>query len=118
IAVPCEVTGQLYPADDRDWFQFEAKKGDAFAIEVISQRVGIQSDPFVLIQRVSRSAKGEEEISDVQEAYDSDSLGGNELKTSSLDPVVRFSAKEAGNYRIEVRDQFRGADPRNVYRLA
>ena len=118
IAVPCEIGGQLYPADDRDWFQFEAKKGDAFALEVISQRVGIQADPFVLIQRVSRNAKGEEEISDIQESYDSDSLGGNEFKTSSLDPAARFSAKEDGVYRIEVRDQFRGTDPRTVYRLA
>ena len=42
-----------------DWFTFEAKKGDAYWIEVISQRLGLVTDPFVLVQRVTKNEKGE-----------------------------------------------------------
>ena len=45
---------------------------------MVSQRLGAQTDPFVLVQRVSKNSKGEEEVSDVQEIYDSESVAGND----------------------------------------
>jgi hypothetical protein len=118
---PCEVAGQFQPANEQDWFTFEAKKGDAFWIEVISQRLGLPTDPFLMIQRVTRNEKGEEKVADVQEVYDNDTnLGEREFNTASRDPVTRFEAKEDGTYRILVRDLFQRAErsPRFVYRLS
>ena len=118
---PCEVSGQFFPADDRDWFTFEAKKGDVYWIEIFSQRLGIPSDPFVLIQRVTKNPKGEEQVADVKELYDSDpNFGGQDYKTSSLDPAWRMAVAETGTYRVEVRDLFNRSrsDPRLTYRLS
>ena len=121
IAPPCEVVGQFFPQGDRDWFTFDGKKGDVYWVEVFSQRLGLPTDPFALIQRVSKNEKGEEQVSDVTELYDTDSnIGGAEYKTATRDPSSRFEAAENGTYRIQVRDLFNRsqADPRLVYRLS
>jgi hypothetical protein len=121
ISVPCEVTGQLTPAGDQDWITFDAKKGDIYWLEIFSHRLGVPADPFFLVQRVTKSDKGEISVSDLQEAYDSDaSIGGQEFKTSSFDPSWRFEVKDDGTYRVQVRDLFNGtsSDPGHVYRLA
>lgn len=111
INPPCEVAGQFFPAADADFYTFDAKKGDVWWIEVISQRLDLPTDPFVVIQR---------ESADAQEAYGADTnLGGIRFNTSSNDPAVRFEAKEDGVYRVKVNDLFGTSrnDPRNVYRL-
>jgi hypothetical protein len=120
IAPPCEYVGQFYPAGDRDWVTFEAKKGDAFWVEAFSERLGLPTDPFILIRHVSKNDKGEEQISDVKELNDTDfRIGAVEYKTSTRDPSGLFEAEADGVYRIEVRDLFNTskADPSLVYRL-
>jgi hypothetical protein len=112
LTPPCEVTGQFFPAGDADVYTFDAKKGEVWWIEVISQRLGLPTNPFVLIQR---------DTADVQEAYGADTnLGGTRFSTTSNDPAFRFEVKDDGAYRVSVRDLFGNArhDPRNVYRLA
>jgi hypothetical protein len=121
IVPPCEYVGQFYPQGDQDWVTFEAKKGDAYWVEVFSQRLGLPTDPFVLIQRVSKNDKGEEQVSDVKELNDTDyNSGAVEYKAATRDPSGRFEAGESGTYRIAVRDLFNTshADPRLVYRLS
>jgi len=122
ISPPCEYVGQFYPQGDRDWVTFEARKGEVFWAEVFSERLGLPTDPFALIQRVSKNDKGEEQVSDVKELYgfDSDIGGGVQYKTATHDPSGRFEVEENGAYRIQVRDLFNisRADPRLVYRLS
>ena len=121
ITPPCEVTGQFYPATEQDWFTFDAKAGEVFWIEVFSQRLGLPTDPFVLVQRVTKNDKGEEQTTDVLELADSDTnLGEREFNTVSRDPGGRLEAKEGGTYRVMVRDLFQRAEksPRFVYRLS
>lgn len=121
ISPPCEVSGQLFPAGDQDWFSFDAKKGDIYWLEIFSERLGAPTDPMLVVQRVSKNDKGEASITDLQETYDSEAnIGGAEFKTSSRDPAWRFEVKEDGAYRVQVRDLFNRttADPRHVYRLA
>ena len=121
IVPPCEVAGQFFPAGDMDWFAFDAKKGEVFWLEIFSHRLGLPTDPFLLVQRVTKNDKGEEQTSDVQELYDTDAnLGEREFNTAHRDPVARFEAPETGAYRVLVRDLFQRAErsPRFVYRLA
>jgi hypothetical protein len=121
LAPPCEVAGQFFPRGDRDWYSLDAKKGDVFWVEVFSQRLGVPSDPFLLVQRVTKNDKGEEQSADVQEVYDSDAnVGGTDFNTTSRDPAYRLEAKEDGTYRVQVRDLFNTLrdDPRLVYRLS
>ena len=112
ITPPCEIAGQFCPAGDTDVYTFDVKKGDVWWLELISQRLDLPTDPFLLIQR---------DTADVQEAYGADTnIGGPRFHTISNDPAVRFEAKEDGAYRVTVRDLFGSGhnDPGNVYRLA
>jgi hypothetical protein len=121
LAAPCAVTGQFFPQRDRDWFALEAKKGDAWWVDVWSHRLGVSSDPFLLVQRVTKNDKGETQSADVQEVYDSDAnAGGADFNTASRDPSYRLEAKEDGSYRLAVRDLFNTTrdDPRLTYVLA
>jgi hypothetical protein len=121
IALPCEVVGQFHPANDQDCFTFDATTGDTYWIEIFAARLGLPTDPFMLVQRVTKNDKGEESISNIQELYDSEAnIGGPEFNTSSRDPAWRFEVKETGTYRIQVRDLFGRlkSSPRHVYRLS
>jgi hypothetical protein len=125
ITLPCEVVGQFNPRGDQDWYQFEAHKGDAWTIEVYSQRLGLSTDPFLLVQRVSHPVGKPEAMVDVAESDDPPPEQRQEQQAMFLnmefdDPLVRFVAPEDGTYRIMVRDlygQSRGS-PEYVYRLA
>lgn len=121
LSLPCEVTGRFYPSGDRDWFTFEARKGEVFWIEVFSERLGLPTDPLVVVQRLTKADTGEEKAIDVLELSDNDTnLGGQEFKTTTRDPVGRFEVKDDGAYRVQVRDLFNVSanDPSLVYRLA
>jgi hypothetical protein len=121
VPIPCEVAGQFFPAGDADAFTFEAKKGDALWIEVVSARLGLPTDPLVVVQRLTRDQAGAAKAVEVLELQDSDTnVGDREFNTASRDPAGRFEAPETGLYQVIVRDLFGGtvASPRHVYRLA
>jgi hypothetical protein len=121
VSVPCEFVGQFYQAGDRDWLKFDAKKGEIYWIEVFSHRLDLPTAPFALVQRVVRNEKGEEQVSDVQELYASDSnIGGPEFNSTTRDPAGRFEVKEDGVYRVRVSDLFNRyeSNPSFVYRLS
>jgi hypothetical protein len=115
LTLPCEVAGQLFPNGDRDWFIFDAKKGEVYWIEVVSHRLGLPTDPFVLVQRAGTNG-----ATDVLELNDSEAnVGGAEFNTTHRDPSGRFEAKEDGTYRVQVRDLFSQPqrNPALVYHL-
>lgn len=122
VTIPCEYVGQFYPARDEDWIEFEATKGDVYEVEVISHRLGLDSDPTILIQKVVRKEGGEESVSDlttVDDPTDRAARIGSEFDTSTDDPQYRFKVPENATYRLMVRDQFGDSrvDARYVYRL-
>ncbi len=126
LKLPCEVAGQFYPQRDVDWFSFEAKKDEVWAFDLYSQRLGISSDPTMLIQRVNVNDASEQQISDVQFIDDvqeqnfGNQSGRHEFDYRTTDPYYLFTAPADGTYRVLVRDGNSSvkSDPRLVYRLA
>ncbi len=121
IAVPIEISGQFYRQRDQDWYEFPAKKGDSFWIEVISERLGLPTHPFALVQRVTVDDGGVEKLTDIKELYENAAnLGGRRFNTYSRDASWRFDVKEDGIYRVMARDLYNvaGAQPERIYRLA
>lgn len=126
LTLPCEVAGQFYPQRDADWFQFEAKAGDKWAIDLVSQRLSLPSDPSLLVQRVVKGADGQVQITDVVQLDDlpdqnfNNRTGRHEFDTRSGDPSYLLTVPADGTYRILVRDSSSSvrSDPRLVYRLA
>lgn len=123
LNVPCEVMGQFYPARDDDWYQLQAKAGEQFTVEVMSQRMGLTTDPSLLIQQVVPPAEEGQlpEIKQLAVVSDSGDFGTQrQFDTRSGDPIHRFRAPADGTYRILVRDAENALreDPRHLYRLA
>ena len=129
IAIPSEVAGQFAPAGDRDWFTFEAKKGQLLQLDVISQRLGVATDPFLVVQQVLPDGK----VKDIAEAdnhwsttearsidRETRSLGGFAFNTRTDDVVYRLRVPQDGTYRVMVRDLYYTARKEGgaLYRLA
>ncbi len=124
ITLPCDIAGAFYPAADVDTFEFTAKKGEIWWVEVASERLGLNTDPFVLVQQVKDG-----KFTDVAELYDiappmkvtsnGYSYDGPPYDAGSPDVMGKFEVKEDGTYRLQVRDLFGGTrtDANNIYRL-
>jgi hypothetical protein len=110
VTPPCEIAGQFYRASAIDAYAFPAKKGDIYWIEVASQRLGLPTNPFFVVQREGK---------DVQEVYGSDAnIGSPRFSTVTRDPSWRLESKDDGLYRVSLTDLFGATrcDPA-IYRL-
>ena len=119
ITLPCDIAGRFFPAADVDTFEFEAKKGESWWIEVASHRLGLSTDPFVVVQRVAKDAKGEK-LTDLAELNDiANPATGTPYDAGSSDVLGKFDIKEDGLHRLQLRDLFGGTrvQPQNRYRL-
>lgn len=128
ITLPCDIAGSFFPAADVDTFEFSAKKGETWWVEVASERLGLPTDPFVLVQKVG-TKEGQETLTDLAELYDIKSpvkvssngysYDGPPYNSGSPDVLGKVEIKEDGKYRLQVRDLFGGTrnEPDNIYRL-
>jgi hypothetical protein len=128
IQLPCAIRGAFATAGDVDTYEFEAKKGEVWWVEAVSARLGLPTDPFVLVQKVVKNA-GAEVVSDVGEFNDIVSpvklssagyaYDGVPYDVGSPDSFGKFECKEDGTYRLQIRDLFGGtrSDPGNIYQL-
>ena len=119
--LPFEATGAFAERSDDDIFRFDAKKGEAWVIEVFAQRLGSIADPLLFVERVITNADGTVTYNRLAtEDDDKQNPGGVDLPTLSDDPSFRLDVPEDGTYRIRLRDRYgdtRG-DPRLNYRLS
>lgn len=119
VSLPCEFVGRFDQQGDVDFVQFDAVKGDVYWLEVYSQRHGLPTDPYMLVQRVTTDAEGKVTVSDVKEVDDaSANIGGLAFNTTCDDPSFRFVAPADGTYRVLVRDLYYRGDARYLYRLS
>ncbi|HVA49203.1 MAG TPA: PPC domain-containing protein [Pirellulales bacterium] len=121
VTLPCEFVGEFGPRGNPDWLQFEAKAGEVYWLEAISERLGLPTDPAVLIQRVTKNDKGEEQAADITDFDDHGAnVGGLSFNTTSDDGSFRFAVPAEGTYRAMIRDLALNPrnDPRRIYRLS
>lgn len=129
VSLPCELAGKFFPAAHVDTVEFDARKGEVWSVEVVSERLGLPTDPFVLVQE-AKQVDGKETYADVAEFNDIPSpvkvstfgysYDGPPYNAGSADSMGQLTIKEDGHYRLQIRDLFGGTrnDPRNVYRLS
>ena len=128
ITLPCDIAGNFFPAADVDTFEFTAKKGDTWWVEVASERFGLPTDPSIVIQHVTKDGDAEKrtdlvELSDIPSPVKVSSNGysydGPPYNAGSPDIIGKVEIKEDGVHRLQLRDLFGGTrkDPRNIYRL-
>jgi hypothetical protein len=114
VKTPCEISGAFEKRRDRDWFSFEAKKGEVLTIEAYSDRLGAPTDLVVNVY----GADTKQSITELDD--DAATLHATKFYTRNNDPQrYRFEAKTDGKHLISIRSQdgdVRGA-PNMVYRL-
>lgn len=117
---PCEYVGQFHPRGDRDWVQFDAKKGEAYWIEVISHRQGLATDPVLTVDRLTPAGEGKMKASQVTSMDDVAAAAKKNVPVlfnmRSKDPQYRLDVKADGIYRVGVRDLY--GDSRGGLQLA
>ncbi|MEZ6135830.1 MAG: serine protease [Pirellulaceae bacterium] len=132
IDLPCDIAGSFFPAADVDTFEFMAKQGEVWWVEVASHRLGLSTDPSALVQRAVHGTQAGAEPPtwvDVAELKDIGSpikpssnayaYDGPPYDAGSTDILGSFEVNETGLHRLQLRDLFGGtrSDPHNVYRL-
>jgi len=120
LTPPCEVAGQFFPQRDVDWYTVDAKTGDVLWIELFCNRLGMPTDPSLIVQRVAVDNEGKETVTTIANVDDVDlRYGSREFDQRSFDPAYRFVAPADGTFRILVRDGYtqNQNDPSATYRL-
>jgi len=130
ISLPCDLSGRFYPAADVDFFEFESKKGEEWWIEAASERLGLPTDPAILVQHVVKGEKGAaDKLIDVLELTDIPSpvkvssngyaYDGPPYDAGTADILGKLAIKQDGLYRLQLSDLFGGtrSEPGHVYRL-
>jgi hypothetical protein len=128
ITLPCDIAGSFFPAADVDVFEFEAKKGEVWWVEIASERLGLSTDPAAVVQLVSGAGDAEKltdvlELSDIPSPIKTSSNGyaydGPPYDAGTSDFLGKLTIPQDGRYRLQLTDLYGGTrnDPRNVYRL-
>lgn len=128
ISLPCDIPGSFFPAADVDEFEFTAKQGDVWWVELASERLGRPTDAAIVVQHVEGTG-GAEKLTDVAEFSDIASpvrcssinyaYDGPPYNAGSSDILGKLEIKRDGVHRLRLTDLFGGtrSDPANVYRL-
>jgi len=128
ITLPCNIAGAFYPAADVDTFEFQGTKGDVWWVEVVSERLALPTNPFVVVQQVTRNGESESAV-DLAELNDLPSpvrvttgfysYDGPPHDVGTTDVLGKLEIKEDGVHRLQLRDLFGGTrrDPNCLYRL-
>jgi len=105
IELPCDIEGRFFPAADSDTYQFEAKQGDVWWIEVASERLGRPTDPSIVVQRAQGQAAEQQwvdvlELNDIASPIKPSSNGysydGPPFDGGSTDILGKLEIKETG----------------------
>ncbi len=102
IPIEGTYTGWFPARGKSRYFTFTTKKGDVRIIEVTSARLGLNADPFFIVDKLDG-----EKATFIAEANDRAALAAkDEFDAGWADPSYRFEAKEDGTYRIKLRNLF------------
>ncbi len=113
VPVPCEIAGRVERPGDRDWYQFQAKKGEVCYIEVWSERLGAATDMYFVL----RNSTTKQDITEMDDG--ADTLSPLRFPTRTEDPpAYRFVAPADGPYQLMIssRDADVRGGPRQLYR--
>jgi len=130
IALPCDIAGKFFPAADVDFYEFEAKKGDEWWVELSSERFGLPTDPSILVTHILKGENGSAdkvaevlELSDIPSPVKVSSNGyaydGPPYNAGTSDILGKLVIKQDGLHRLQVSDLFGGtrSNPNHAYRL-
>ncbi|MFQ3592300.1 MAG: pre-peptidase C-terminal domain-containing protein, partial [Gemmataceae bacterium] len=114
IPLPCEIAGVVEKRNDADWYQFTAKKGEVWLIDVTSNALGAPT--FMTFTLRNPRAKGGEIYEAPLEA-NPQSYSRMFFQRSEDPRPYRFVVPEDGDYQLLVTSRAAGTmfGPRHTY---
>lgn len=116
IPTPCEVVGMIAKKNDRDWYSFDAKKGEPVMLELTAERNGSPADFYFSVH--NPAAKND--MMGPEQDDDPELLHPTEFFNRSGDPPpYRFVPPMDGKYLVGVgcRESSYLVGPATAYRL-
>lgn len=116
VTTPCEVVGMLHKRGERDWYSFEAKKGDTLFLDLAAERIGSPADFYFTVH----NSTGKFDMVGPEYDDDQDTLHPSEFYTRTADPApLKFTAPADGKYLVAVgcRESTYLYGPQTAYRL-
>lgn len=107
VSIPVEVGGQFAEVGDVDRFRFDAKAGDVLYLEATGERLGTNTDVYLLVSQVIKQDDGTEQLKRLTAQDDLNlNLLPNVFETKTDDPVFRLQVPADGTYEALVRDRY------------
>ena len=96
LMLPVKTEGTFSASRTPERFKFTARKGEVWWIDVVSERLGMKTNPRVIVQHAGK---------DVLELNDGSVLPGlPDYDGNHLDPTGKLEIKEDGDYELTIRD--------------
>ncbi len=115
VSVPCTINGRIDPPDDRDVFQFTARKGQNLNFQVEARVFGSPLAPVLAVFDASGKALAQPSESTSGRRRRNDPNAGR--ITGPNDVELAFTAPADGTYRVELRDQYDSGSKLHIYAL-
>lgn len=107
VQIPAIIGGSFTEPGDQDTYRFDAKKDQAFQIDVIAHRVASNANPVLIVEQVVKADDGSETFKRLATETDGKmNPGGNDLPTLTTDPAFLLKVPADGQYRVAVRDRY------------
>ena len=109
FSVQPQAWNRFQSGGDRDWVAFDAKKGDVIWIEVLSHCIGRDTDPYLVVQKVTKTGEGKETVQELKAVDEAPRPKSNQIPTFDLsrkDPSFQLAADADATYRVMVRDLY------------
>jgi hypothetical protein len=122
LTTPCEVVGMIHRRGDRDWYSFDAKRGDVLYIEATAERNGGTLDFYFNIFSTAMGKTTDVGGGEIDDETDQQNitLHPTEFYTRTSDPPAhKFTAPSDGKYLIAIGCRESGSffGPQSAYRL-
>lgn len=105
VTLPAVIAGRFHPRGDRDWISFDAKAGEAWVFDLVSNRLGHPTDPCLTLESVAAGPDGTPVAKELAHVDDGPAeFVGGAIDRPSADPTLEFTAPADGTYRLLVRD--------------
>ncbi len=118
VTVPVEISGRFDQQEDIDQYKFTAKKGDRLWLEIFSDRQFVKSDPFMVIEQLTKDKEGKivaKEIRSLDDFIRVKTQGMYDIH--SYDDGIELDIPADGDYRIVVGDNSSKQGVLHPYRI-
>ena len=96
VKPPCDIAGRIARKNERHWYQFSAKKGEVWTLEVFAERIGSPIDAYFILTDDKGKVITEQDDGP-------DTLSPNQFYTKTDDPGrYRFAVPADGAYKVMV----------------